>query len=133
MSNRNSSFGALLKTGDESCLPGVAFLILDSHAQCSRSANEDGGLFGARQTSVDQISLQHDVMLRRNGDDHGREFAALRLVNGDGVCQSQIQCRLIVVGDAAVLELYDDFSVINMSLTDKPYVAVENHQLIIVG
>ena len=52
-------------------------------------ANEDHKSLATRHAGVEEISLQHCVVLGQDRDDHGRIFGALALVDGSGVGGNQ--------------------------------------------
>jgi hypothetical protein len=43
----------------------------------------------AREAGVEKVALKHGVMLRRDRQDHGRIFGALRLMNGGRVGEDE--------------------------------------------
>ena len=74
-------------------------VVSDGHGQRFGLANQDDQLFASRNTGINEVPLQQEVMLGGQGNDDGGKLRALRFVDGDGVGQRQfIQLALLVPG-----------------------------------
>src|SRR6266851_4643740 len=68
-------------------------------------SDEHHQTFAARHPRVDQVPLQHRIVLRRHRDDHGRMFRTLALVDRRRVSKNQLIELTKAVGDLAALEI----------------------------
>ena len=63
---------------------------LDRNSERLSLPDQDGEAFAARHPRVDQIALQHRVMLGRQRDEHSGVFRTLALVDGRRIGQDQL-------------------------------------------
>ncbi len=61
------------------------FIVANCNADGALVAHQDAKLFGACYGGVQQIALEHDVMLSQQRDDNGGELRTLRFVDGNCV------------------------------------------------
>ena len=66
------------------------FVIPDRDGNGTFAANQYHQPLGPGYRCVKEITLQHDVVLRKQRHDHGGIFGALRLVYRDGIGQHQV-------------------------------------------
>src|ERR1700758_3901145 len=78
---------------------------LDGNCQCLSLPDEHHEALATRHPRIDQISLQHRVMLRRQRDDHGGVFRALALMNCRRVGEHQLIELAKAIGDFAAIEV----------------------------
>src|SRR6516165_1709663 len=72
--------------------------------------DEDDEAFAARQAGVDQVPLQHRVVLGGQRNDHGRILRALALVDRYRVGKNQLVEFAKAVGDFTAVEIDDEFA-----------------------
>ena len=65
--------------------------------------------FGARDSGVDEVALQHDAVARIENDNDGGVFAALALVDGAGVGEHEFFDFVGFVIDGLVIVKDGDF------------------------
>src|SRR6266567_7396938 len=78
---------------------------LDRNGERLPLANEHDEAPTACYPSVDQVPLQHRVVLRRQRDDHGRVFRTLALVDRRRVGKYQLVELAKAIGDFTALEV----------------------------
>ena len=86
----------------------------------------------ACHAGVEQIALQHRVVLGHDGNDHGRIFGALRFVNGRRVGQHDLIEFPERVGDQPAVEVDRDLGLLGIDGGDEPDIAVERLPLVVV-
>jgi len=83
-------------------------VISDSHRQRFFGTHHDHQFFASANRCINQISLQKDIMLGEDWDDHSRIFGALRFMDGNGISQDNfIQVRKIIRHIFAI-KIYDN-------------------------
>ena len=85
----------------------------------------------ARDRRVEQVALQHHVVLRVDGDDHRRVLRALRLVDGRGVRQVSVSSSSRPYSTVAVVEADRQRLRLGVDALDDAAVAVP-HLLVVV-
>src|SRR6516225_4959651 len=78
---------------------------LDCNSKRLPLSDEDYEALASRHPRIDQIPLQHRVVLRRQWDDHGRIFRALALVDCRCVGEHQLIKLTKAIGDFTPLEV----------------------------
>src|ERR1700730_6685969 len=89
-------------------------------------------LLASSDAGIEQISLQHGVVLRHDWDHHGRIFRALAFVDGRGVGRNQRVEFAKPVSDAAAVEAGGELAVIGINIVDVADVAVINLLVVVV-
>ncbi len=79
-------------------------------------ANQDDKPLTAGNAGIEQITLQHRVMLRHDGDHHGWVFRALALMDGRRVGRYQGAKVAEAIGDRTPVEPGDEFAVIRFNI-----------------
>jgi hypothetical protein len=86
----------------------------------------------ARDGGVEQVTLQHGVMLRQQRNDHRRIFRALALVDGHGVGRHQGVQLAEGVDNGTSVETGGELAVVGADIQDMADVAVVNLLVVIV-
>ena len=95
--------------------------------------DQDHQSFAACHAGIEQIALQHRVVLGDDGDDHGWIFGALRFMDGRRVRQHDLIEFSERVGDRPAVEVDRDNSFLGINGGDEPDIAVEGLLLVVVG
>jgi hypothetical protein len=95
-------------------------------------ANQHDEPLAAGDAGVDQISLQHRVVLRHERDHYRGVFLPLALVNRCSVCRHQGIEFAEAVGDRTPVETGDKLTFLRLDVRHKPNVAVVDLLVIVV-
>ncbi len=96
-------------------------------------AHQDNEFGGARHTGVEQVALQHHVVLRQNWNHHHGELRALRLVDAHRVGMDQfVQLRELVTHQRSV-EVDGEHMLLQIQRGDAAHVAVEDLAVVVVA
>ena len=98
------------------------FLAADQHAQ----------RFGAGDGGVEQVALQHQVVLGNQGQHHGREFRALRLVHRDRVSQGKLVGFAPVIIHRVTFEIDGQGMLERVEAGNKSDVAIEDVLVVVI-
>ena len=107
--------------------------IVDGIGQGFRRTDQHADLFGARDTRIDQVALEHHIMGHQHRHDHDRVFQALRLVEGRGMGKRQFVEFRYVVLDPFTVEIDFQRLIFRIHLTDITQIAVEHILSIVVA
>ena len=111
-------------------MDGVSPLHRDAdYLWCS---HEDDQTLAPGDAGVEEIPLEHHVMLRVNGDDDGRKLAALTLVDAHSVGGHQLVKLSEVVDDNPSVEIHVQFGFVEIHLFNDAQIAVEHVLLVII-
>lgn len=107
--------------------------IVDGIGQGFRRTDQHADLFGARDTRIDQVALEHHEVGHQYRHDHDRVFRPLGLMDRRGVGQRQfVEFRDIVL-DLLAVEIHRQHPVLRIHLTDITLIAVEHLLSIVVA
>ena len=107
--------------------------IVDGIGQGFRRTDQHADLFGARDTRIDQVALEHHEVGHQHRHDHNRVFRPLRLMNRRGVGQRQfVEFRDIVLDPFAV-EIDFQRPLLRIHLPDITQIAVEHILVVVVA
>ena len=104
----------------------------DRESQGAAAADEDDHFSGARDGRVEQVALQHEEVLRVDGNDDARVFAALGFVDGAGVGECQFVEVGRLIGDRPPVEVDRERAFLLVDGADAAEVAVEDLQVVVV-
>src|SRR4029453_441192 len=85
-----------------------------------------------RYAGVEQVPLQHRIVLGHDRDNDGWIFGALALVDRGGIGRNQHVKLTKSVGDGSAVETSDKFSRIRIDIVDVADVAVINLLVVVV-
>src|SRR5438132_9726173 len=88
--------------------------------------------FAARYAGVEQVPLQHRIVLGHDRDNDGWIFGALALVDRGGISRNQHVEFTKSVGDGSAVETSDKFSRIRIDIVDVADVAVIDLLVVVV-
>src|SRR6516164_1980218 len=105
---------------------------LDGDRQCLPLPNKDHQTLAARHPRVDQVSLQHRVVLSAERDHDGRVFRTLALVNRRRVGQHQLIEFAKAVGEISAIEVDGELAFLHVDARHDAEVAVVDLLVIVV-
>jgi hypothetical protein len=97
---------------------------LNRDRQCLPLPDKDNEAFAARNPGVDQISLQHRIVLRRQRDHHCRVFRALALVDCRRIREHQLIQLPKTVCDIAAVEIGVELAFLHVDVRHDTEIAV---------
>ena len=80
-------------------------IVAHGSCQCPRLSHDDDEIPSPRYGRVQEVPLQHDVMLRVERNDHAGILAALRFVDRARIGQHQLIHLVNRVGQATAVEI----------------------------
>ena len=98
--------------------------ILYGDRNCLLLAHEDNQTLAPCNTGVEQIPLQHRVMLRHYGDDHGRVLRTLAFVDRGGIIRNQHVQFTEAIDDISAIKGRDKLAGIRIDIFDKADVTI---------
>src|SRR5438105_8794693 len=103
-----------------------------SNRDCLLLADQHDQSFPSGHAGIEQVPLQHRVVLGQNRDYDGRVFGALALVDGCGVGRYQRVEFAEAVGDSAAVETGGEFACVGIDIVDVAAVAVVDVFVVVV-
>ena len=103
--------GVLFVVAEAPVEGGVAlgdFVVADGDVDGATGTDEDDELLGAGDGGVEEVALEHHVVLGGDGDDDAGVFGALAFVDTDGVGVDQFVCFEEVVDDGEAVHVDGD-------------------------
>ena len=94
--------------------------------------NQNDEAFAAGDTGVEEIPLQHGVVLGHDRDNHGRVLRALALMDGRGIGRYQRVELAKAVGDRTAVEAGLKFARVGIDVVDIADVAVVDVLVVVV-
>lgn len=92
-------------------MAGGGSVVLDSEGKSFFLADDDDKVFAASHACVEEVALEEDILLHRDGEDDGRKFRALAFVDADGVGEREFVHFPEVVSDFLGVEADGGFEV----------------------
>src|SRR6516225_9126168 len=105
---------------------------LNANCQCLSLPDEHDEALATRHPRIDQISLQHRVMLRPQRDDYRRVFRALALVDCRRVGQHQLIELTKTICDFPAVEVDVEFAFLEIDARHDAEIAVVDVLVVIV-
>src|SRR5712692_3442393 len=105
---------------------------LDRNSERLPLPDQDDEALAACHPRVDQVPLQHRVVLRRQRNYDGRVFRALALVDGRRVGEHQLVEFAKAVGNFAAIEVDDELAFLHIDARHDAKVAVVDFLVVIV-
>ena len=101
-------------------------LLLNRDRQRFSRTHDYHQFFTTSNGRIQQVPLQHHVMLGMQGDNHGLVFRPLRLVNAARVCEGQLVDLAEFVWDDLAIKVNPEFLFHGVDQSDSTNVPVEN-------
>jgi hypothetical protein len=105
---------------------------LDRDSERLSLPDEHHQALAARHSRVNQIPLQHRVVLRRQRDDHSRVFRTLTLVDRRCVSKYQLIQLAKAVTDVAPVEIDAELAFLYVDAEDDTEIAVVDFPIVVV-
>lgn len=114
----------------------VAFadlVVADGQLEGAFITDEDDEAFSACEGGVEEVSLEHDVVLCKDRDHDGGVFAALAFVYADGVSECEGIEFVAFVGDLAFFKHGGDLGVFGIDIDDESDVSVKDFFVVVIA
>ena len=105
---------------------------MDSDAHRILLTDQDNQAGAASDPGVEQVSLQHVVVLGQDRDDDGGVLGTLRLVDGGGVGEHNLVQLTELIDNLPAVEIDQDLCFTCVDCGDEPDVTVEGVFLVVV-
>src|SRR5215472_18660990 len=112
--------------------PPAARNTMDSDRHCLALADQNDQSFAAGDTGVEQIALQHGVVLRRDRDHDSRVFRALTLMDRRGVSRHQRVQFAKAIGNRTTIKCNGKFPAVRLDPRHVADIAVVDLLIVVV-
>src|SRR5699024_8691406 len=100
--------------------------------KCLLRADHYQNLLSSGNAGVDQISLQHYIMIHQNRHDYDRIFRSLGFMNGCGISMHQFIKLSSIVLNASPIKIHQKGTVLHINGLDDTNISVEDFLVVIV-